>query len=329
MEFSVDYSLNSWNWNRRYYLISRTFVCFWLLMTYTSGITAKQINAAKLPMKPPVYPKPSYSFSKSSGLSIVQPAALLNGKQFVVEPVTTRNVTTQVGQTTYLHCIVDKLEDKTVSWLRLKDFHLLTVGLYTYTSDTRFQTIYNEYATDWTLQIRYPQLSDEGLYECQVSSDPPISHYVYLKVIVPKTKILGSGNFYVSVGSEINLTCVITDCPEPPAYVFWYHDSRMINFDPGRINIALQKAGNNTAISRLRIRNAEASDSGNYSCSPSNADVASIFVHVLKASSLKYCYEPVMLLPSIVGSIGGLRAWRQTWRPFGDLATNLVPFSPK
>ncbi|GBM18991.1 hypothetical protein AVEN_92840-1, partial [Araneus ventricosus] len=56
----------------------------------------------------------------------------------------------------------------------------------------------------------------------------------------------------------------------------------MINFDPGRINIALQKAGNNTAISRLRIKNAEASDSGNYSCSPSNADVASIFVHVLK-----------------------------------------------
>ncbi|GFY51608.1 neurotrimin [Trichonephila inaurata madagascariensis] len=142
--------------------------------------------------------------------------------------------------------------------------------------------MYNEYASDWTLQIKYPQLSDEGLYECQVSSDPPASHYVFLKVIVPKTKILGSGNFYVSVGSEINLTCVITDCPEPPAYVFWYHDSRMINFDPGRVNIALQKAGNNTAISRLRIKNAEASDSGNYSCSPSNADVASIFVHVLK-----------------------------------------------
>ncbi|GFY51607.1 uncharacterized protein TNIN_392091 [Trichonephila inaurata madagascariensis] len=66
----------------------------------------------------PAYPKPSYSFSKQSGLSIIQPAALLNGKQFVVEPVTTRNVTTQVGQTTYLHCIVDKLEDKTVGGLQ-------------------------------------------------------------------------------------------------------------------------------------------------------------------------------------------------------------------
>ncbi|GIY25869.1 neurotrimin [Caerostris darwini] len=172
--------------------------------------------------------------------------------------------------------------EKKVSWLRLKDFHVLTVGLYTYISDNRFQTIYNEYATDWTLQIKFAQLSDEGLYECQVSSNPPVSHYVYLKVIVPKAKILGSGNFYVSVGSEIEMTCVITDCPEPPTYVFWYHESRMINFDRERVNISLQKAGNNTAISRVKIKKAETSDSGNYSCSPANAEVDSIFVHVLK-----------------------------------------------
>ncbi|XP_035227493.1 zwei Ig domain protein zig-8-like, partial [Stegodyphus dumicola] len=169
-----------------------------------------------------------------------------------------------------------------VSWIRLRDFHLLTVGLYTYTSDTRFQTIYNEYSTDWTLQIKFPQLSDEGLYECQVSSDPPASHYVYLKVLVPKTKIVGGENFYVSVGSDANITCVITDCPEPPAYVFWYHNGVMINYDTKRGDITVQKAGNDTVISRLKIKNAQPSDSGNYSCSPSNADSASIFVHVLR-----------------------------------------------
>ncbi|KFM72123.1 Neurotrimin, partial [Stegodyphus mimosarum] len=239
------------------------------------------MDVKKLPVLPK-YPKPSYSFSKLSGLSVIPPAALLDGKQFVVEPVTTRNVTTQIGQTTYLHCIVDKLEDKTVSWIRLRDFHLLTVGLYTYTSDTRFQTIYNEYSTDWTLQIKFPQLSDEGLYECQVSSDPPASHYVYLKVLVPKTKIVGGENFYVSVGSDANITCVITDCPEPPAYVFWYHNGVMINYDVTRGDITVQKAGNDTVISRLKIKNAQPSDSGNYSCSPSNADSASIFVHVLR-----------------------------------------------
>ncbi|XP_021004642.2 neurotrimin isoform X2 [Parasteatoda tepidariorum] len=281
MEILPDYPRHNFRWCKKNIIVYKTTICFCLLLSYISGVTCKQIKTSKLP-PPPFYPKPSYSFSKFSGLTIVQPAALLDGKQFVVEPVTTRNVTTQIGQTTYLHCIVDKLEDKTVSWIRLRDFHLLTVGLYTYTSDTRFQTMYNEYATDWALQIKYPQLSDEGLYECQVSSDPPASHYVWLKVIVPKTKILGGTNFYVSVGSEVNLTCVITDCPEMPAYVFWYHGSRMINFDKGRAEIVLQKAGNNTAISRLRIKNALPSDTGNYSCSPSNADVASIFVDVLK-----------------------------------------------
>ncbi|XP_054719809.1 zwei Ig domain protein zig-8-like [Uloborus diversus] len=288
MDFVLDYSLTRRSWKKIYCAPSRTFFLFWLLTTHATGVASKQLEIPKLPLRH-LLPKPSFSFSKFSGLSVVPPAALLNGKQFIVEPVTTRNVTTQIGQTTYLHCIVDKLEDKTVgglqrqvSWIRLRDFHLLTVGLYTYTSDSRFQTIYNEYATDWTLQIRYPQLSDEGLYECQVSSDPPASHYVYLKVLVPKTKILGGGDFYVNVGSELNLTCVITDCPEPPAFVFWYRDSRMINYDTARGDITVQKAGNDTAISRLRIKNAQTSDSGNYSCCPSNADAASIFVHVLK-----------------------------------------------
>lgn len=99
---------------------------------------------------------------------------------------------------------------------------------------------------------------------------------------VPKSKILGGENLYVSVGSEVNITCVITDSPEPPTYVFWYHGNRMINFDPTRGNIIVQKAGNDTAISRLRIKNAQTADSGNYSCCPSNADAASIFVHVLR-----------------------------------------------
>lgn len=229
-----------------------------------------------------------FSNAKLSGLSAVPPAALLSS-QFLVEPASARNVTTQVGQTTYLHCIVGHLDDKTVgardrqvSWIRIRDFHLLTVGTYTYTSDARFQTLCNEYCTDWALQIKYPQPHDEGLYECQISSDPPISHHVYLKVLVPKTRIDGGPNFYVGVGSQVNLTCIISDCPEPPAFVFWYHDNRMINYDSSRGQISTQKAFENTAISRLFIRSAQTSDSGNYSCCPSNAEAASIFVHVVR-----------------------------------------------
>lgn len=56
----------------------------------------------------------------------------------------------------------------------------------------------------------------------------------------------------------------------------------MINFDTTRGDIIVQKAGNDTAISRLRIKNAQPSDSGNYSCCPSNAEAASVFVNVLR-----------------------------------------------
>ncbi|PRD27732.1 UNVERIFIED_CONTAM: hypothetical protein NCL1_34502 [Trichonephila clavipes] len=70
-----------------------------------------------------------------------------------------------------------------VSWIRRKDLHVLTVGRFTYTSDQRFQTIHLENSDDWTLQVKYPQSKDGGVYECQVSTVPKMSHFVNLNVI--------------------------------------------------------------------------------------------------------------------------------------------------
>lgn len=70
-----------------------------------------------------------------------------------------------------------------ISWVRHRDIHLLTVGRYTYTSDLRFLSIHNPASDDWTLQVRYPQRRDSGMYECQVSTTPPIGHYMHLSVV--------------------------------------------------------------------------------------------------------------------------------------------------
>jgi len=51
----------------------------------------------------------------------------------------------------------------------------------------------------------------------------------------------------------------------------------MINYDPSRhINVTHYKSS-----SILVLHNVQKSDSGNYSCVPSNAHPASIFVHIL------------------------------------------------
>ena len=69
-----------------------------------------------------------------------------------------------------------------VSWLRHKDTHLLTIGRLTYTSDLRFRAIHKMYSEDWMLEIKPTSHRDSGRYECQISTTPPTSHVVYLKI---------------------------------------------------------------------------------------------------------------------------------------------------
>ena len=81
-------------------------------------------------------------------------------------------------------------------------------------------------------------------------------------------------------------------------FIFWYHDSVMINYDdqssgnPGRdvddqvklpagISVkSKQSADKKKTNSTLSIRNANPGHSGNYTCQPSNAIGASIQVFV-------------------------------------------------
>ena len=51
------------------------------------------------------------------------------------------NVTVVSGHLARLNCRVRNLGNRTVSWIRLQDLSLLTVGRYTYTSDLRFNLL--------------------------------------------------------------------------------------------------------------------------------------------------------------------------------------------
>ena len=72
------------------------------------------------------------------------------------------------------------------------------------------------------------QMEDSGLYECQVSTTPVMSHYIYLTVAEPYTEIVGGAEIYLDEGSMMNITCLVKDSPEPPNYIFWYHNKKVI-----------------------------------------------------------------------------------------------------
>ncbi|KAL9904756.1 defective proboscis extension response 10 isoform 4-T10 [Glossina fuscipes fuscipes] len=94
-----------------------------------------------------------------------------------------KNITSLVGKSAYLGCRVKHLGNKTVAWIRHRDLHILTVGTYTYTTDQRFQTSYHRDIDEWTLQIKWAQQRDAGVYECQISTQPVRSFSVNLNIV--------------------------------------------------------------------------------------------------------------------------------------------------
>ncbi|KAG7306201.1 hypothetical protein JYU34_008800 [Plutella xylostella] len=194
---------------------------------------------------------------------------------------TPTNITGLVGHPVRLLCRVKNLQNRTVSWVRHRDIHLLTVGRYTYTSDQRFEAQHKPRSEEWALRIRSPQRRDSGQYECQISTTPPIGHAVYLNIVEPETTISGGPELFIQTGSTINLTCVVRHTPEPPTSITWTHGEQVINFDSARGGISLVTEKGLRSTSRLLVQRARGADAGVYTCGPNNAPIAATRVHVL------------------------------------------------
>ncbi|KAJ0173877.1 hypothetical protein K1T71_010023 [Dendrolimus kikuchii] len=161
--------------------------------------------------------------------------------------------------------LADRNPGRGVSWVRRRDWHIISSGVLMYTNDERFQVLHSEGSDDWILQIKYVQKRDNGTYECQVA--------------VPEAFILGADEHHVDAGSTINLVCIIEKSPVPPQYVFWYHNARMINYDAAR-GVSVATAPGPKTQSALAIRAAGPQHSGNYTCAAANTEPAHIFVYV-------------------------------------------------
>lgn len=70
-----------------------------------------------------------------------------------------------------------------MSWIRVRDDHILTVDRLTFIADDRYQAFYADTTGMWTLQIKYVQARDAGMYECQVGTEPKVSARAHLHVV--------------------------------------------------------------------------------------------------------------------------------------------------
>ncbi|CAH0552215.1 unnamed protein product [Brassicogethes aeneus] len=196
-------------------------------------------------------------------------------------------VQAQTGTVAVLHCKI-KHNNVTVLWLKKQgndSFTLLTVNASTHSWDKRFYASNEKDNKDWTLHIMYPKESDQGLYECQIFTEPKTRVFVKLELIEARAEIFGGSPKIVKAGSPLRLSCVLRRSIDPPMYIFWYHEDRMINYDlMGGAAVRHGRQG-----SELVIPRAEPEHAGNYSCVPSNARQVSVLVDVKHGHSKKVC----------------------------------------
>ncbi|XP_071519161.1 zwei Ig domain protein zig-8-like isoform X2 [Panulirus ornatus] len=221
----------------------------------------------------------------------------LAGPAFVDSPA---NVTVSEGSHAFLPCRVANLGDRSVTWMRRRNLHIITAGLLTYSPDDRYRVLHPVNTDEWTLHIKFAEPGDGGWYECQVNSDPKITRPILL-IVKDKNMddpffahelentdnntqvhIDGAQERYIQQGSVLSVRCTILhQYNKGPAHVVWYQGATRLDYDAPRGGIALQteKTPNKT-VSRMMLSSVTPRDSGRYSCRPDTGGYAAVSVHV-------------------------------------------------
>jgi len=246
---------------------------------------------------------------------VAEPAIKVPNSDPDFEEGMSNNVRVAVGTTAYLTCRPRSLRNKTVSWIRHRDLHILTSGRFTYTNDQRFSVYHQRHTGEWTLQLQFAQPRDSGLYECQIGTQPTRSFFVNLQVVEPTTTIFGGPEMHVHEGSPLNISCVVHNSVGQPEFFFWKHNGNGIKFGQDRYEMRQHFAGNDETVSSFVIKSAQFSDSGNYTCMPAYCPPVSAKVYILKGE------EPAAMQRS---SAAGLLPFTA---PLTLLVTDLVAYS--
>ena len=134
-----------------------------------------------------------------------------------------------------------------------------------------------------------------------------ISHF-FFRYSVSKAKILGNPELYIKSGNDINLTCTTSHVTNPPSFIYWYKGGRVVNYSQrGGINVSTDRT---TKTSNLIISRAAPSDSGNYTCAPSNSGKLIKLIDSIDVDcTMRLCLHCIKLLRELGVVLAELVIW--------------------
>ncbi|CAL4153636.1 unnamed protein product, partial [Meganyctiphanes norvegica] len=104
------------------------------------------------------------------------------GKISATEPYIDRatpvNVVAHVGSTAIMTCLVNNLGQRSVSWVRHRDIHVMTVGRLTFTNDDRFEAHNEEGSNEWLLALNAPGIHSVALMTCNLEYKEPKKQFL-------------------------------------------------------------------------------------------------------------------------------------------------------
>nr|CAH0103213.1 unnamed protein product [Daphnia galeata] len=199
------------------------------------------------------------------------------------------------GAPAQLHCNIQDLHHRAVSWIRKTedDLQLLTVGESSHTADPRINPEFI-YPHLWQLKFNPAMVNDSGTYLCHISTDPPLIRYIHLEISVPEpiVEIVDSQTnaalspdrvLYYRIGSSLELRCRVKHYWIKPKSFQWLKSGTPVADElwRGGISIYTEITKPGQLENKLSIANATINDGGNYTCSLDTFSF-SIVVHFLK-----------------------------------------------